>query len=114
MTRDRWDFHGKEIFLHKAAVTHRHLKPMDFQLVVFSQANLQERKCTLQHAGADRPRRASVHHLRCRRCGTVKLLLPPEVRNEDETATAKPCWEVFASSRNSKKNGKSLSVSLLF
>lgn len=44
MTRDRWEFHGKEIFLHKAAVAHRHLKPVDFQLVVFSQSNLQDRK----------------------------------------------------------------------
>lgn len=57
MTRDRWEFHGKEIFLHKASVTHRHLKPMDFQLVVFSQSNLQERKRTLQHSEAE----ASTH-----------------------------------------------------
>lgn len=44
MTRDRWEFHGKDIFLHKAPVAHRHLKPVDFQLVVFSQSNLQDRK----------------------------------------------------------------------
>lgn len=42
MTRDRWEFHGKDIFLHKAPVAHRHLKPVDFQLVVFSQSNLHE------------------------------------------------------------------------
>lgn len=32
--------HCKEILLHKASVTHRLLKPMDLQLVVFSQSNL--------------------------------------------------------------------------
>ena len=42
MTRDRWESHYKEIFLHKASVAHGHLKPMDFQLVVFGQSNLNE------------------------------------------------------------------------
>lgn len=42
MTRDRWESHCKEIFLHKASVAHGHLKPMDFQLVVFGQSNLDE------------------------------------------------------------------------
>lgn len=49
MTRDRWEFHGKDIFLHKAPAAHRHLKPVDFQLVVFSQSNLQNKKTHSQH-----------------------------------------------------------------
>lgn len=73
MTRDRWELHGKEIFLHKASVTHRHLKPMDFQLVVFSQSNLQERKCTFQHTEAERPLHPSLHH------ELSNLCFPPEL-----------------------------------
>lgn len=80
MTRDGWAFHGKEI-LHKAPVAHRHLKPMDFQLVVFSQSNLQERKGTLQQVSRGPCAHPPV-------LGTSRFLLPPGAWNKNQSRSA--------------------------
>lgn len=111
MTRDRWESHCKEIFLHKASVAHGHLKPMDFQLVVFGQSNLQEKNAlysTSHHTNL------CEHPYAIRTAELTNSCLAPKHGMKTKTATAKSHRITCYSSKRFSKRRSSLLPLLLF